>query len=48
MRIRSTTEEDLDVFVDTVHAAFGRHPETPVDGEGSGGRRSRWTVACSP
>ncbi|MEU5517964.1 GNAT family N-acetyltransferase [Streptomyces griseoaurantiacus] len=34
MRIRSTTEEDLDVFVDTVHAAFGRHPETPGDGGG--------------
>jgi hypothetical protein len=34
MKIRSTTEEDLGVFVDTVHAAFGRHPETPVDGGG--------------
>ncbi|WEH35088.1 GNAT family N-acetyltransferase [Streptomyces sp. AM 4-1-1] len=30
MEIRSTTDEDLDVFVDTVHAAFGHFPETPV------------------
>lgn len=30
MRIRSTTDEDLDVFVDTVHRAFGQFPETPV------------------
>ncbi|MGW7264540.1 GNAT family N-acetyltransferase [Streptomyces sp. NPDC054842] len=34
MEIRSTTDKDLDVFVDTVHAAFGRFPETPVDGGG--------------
>ncbi|MER6159589.1 GNAT family N-acetyltransferase [Streptomyces sp. NPDC001868] len=34
MEIRSTTEKDLDVFVDTVHAAFGRFPETPVEGGG--------------
>ncbi|MGA4837517.1 GNAT family N-acetyltransferase [Streptomyces sp. G45] len=34
MRIRSTTGQDLDVFVDTVHTAFGRFPETPVDGGG--------------
>ncbi|MEU2272044.1 GNAT family N-acetyltransferase [Streptomyces olindensis] len=34
MEIRPTTDEDLDVFVDTVHAAFGRFPETPVDGGG--------------
>ncbi|MEU8705007.1 GNAT family N-acetyltransferase [Streptomyces sp. NPDC048565] len=34
MEIRSTTDEDLDVFVDTVHAAFGLFPETPVDGGG--------------
>ncbi|MDQ0791599.1 GNAT family N-acetyltransferase [Streptomyces sp. B1I3] len=32
--IRSTTDEDLDVFIDTVHAAFGRFPETPVEGGG--------------
>lgn len=30
MEIRSTTKEDLDVFVDTVHAAFGQFPETPI------------------
>ncbi|MEV0522685.1 GNAT family N-acetyltransferase [Streptomyces sp. NPDC050439] len=30
MHIRPTTDEDLDVFVDTVHAAFGQFPETPV------------------
>ncbi|MEW5354007.1 GNAT family N-acetyltransferase [Streptomyces sp. 16-176A] len=34
MRIRPTTDKDLDVFVDTVHAAFGRFPETPVEGGG--------------
>jgi predicted acetyltransferase len=34
MKIRSTTEDDLDVFVGTLHAAFGRFPETPVDGGG--------------
>ncbi|WP_435843755.1 hypothetical protein [Streptomyces fructofermentans] len=31
MEIRSTTDEDLDVFVDAVHSAFGRFRETPVD-----------------
>ncbi|MGV9451554.1 GNAT family N-acetyltransferase [Streptomyces sp. NPDC003635] len=34
MQIRPTTDQDLDVFVDTVHAAFGRFPETPVEGGG--------------
>ncbi|MFE0179082.1 GNAT family N-acetyltransferase [Streptomyces sp. NPDC059002] len=34
MEIRSTTDEDVDVFVDTIHAAFGRFPETPVEGGG--------------
>ncbi|MEU5213167.1 GNAT family N-acetyltransferase [Streptomyces sp. NPDC020742] len=34
MEIRSTSDEDLDVFVDTVHAAFGRFPETPIEGGG--------------
>jgi predicted acetyltransferase len=34
MRIRSTTDEDLDVFVDTLHAAFARFPETPTGGGG--------------
>ncbi|MEU9229304.1 GNAT family N-acetyltransferase [Streptomyces massasporeus] len=34
MEIRPTTDEDLDVFVDTVHAAFGRFPDTPVEGGG--------------
>ncbi|MDQ0710838.1 putative acetyltransferase [Streptomyces luteogriseus] len=34
MEIRPTTDEDLDVFVDTVHAAFGRFPETPTEGGG--------------
>jgi predicted acetyltransferase len=32
MEIRPTTDEDLDTFVDTLHAAFGRFPETPTDG----------------
>ncbi|MGW3649747.1 GNAT family N-acetyltransferase [Streptomyces sp. NPDC000878] len=34
MEIRPTTDEDLDVFVDTVHAAFGLFPEPPVEGGG--------------
>ncbi|WP_328834479.1 GNAT family N-acetyltransferase [Streptomyces sp. NBC_00252] len=34
MEIRPTTDEDHDVFVDTVHAAFGSFPETPTDGGG--------------
>jgi len=34
MEIRSTTEQDLGVFLDTVHAAFGRFVETPVNGGG--------------
>lgn len=34
MEIRSTTDDELDVFVDTVHAAFGIFPETPVEGGG--------------
>ncbi|MDH6226084.1 GNAT family N-acetyltransferase [Streptomyces sp. MJP52] len=34
MDIRSTTDQDLDVFVDTLHAAFGLFPDTPVEGRG--------------
>ncbi|MDH6451539.1 MULTISPECIES: GNAT family N-acetyltransferase [unclassified Streptomyces] len=34
MEIRSATDEDFDVFVDTVHAAFGLFPGTPTDGGG--------------
>ncbi|GAB7185499.1 GNAT family N-acetyltransferase [Kitasatospora sp. Ki12] len=34
MEIRSTTDQDLGVFVDTVHAAFGRFPETPAEDGG--------------
>ncbi|WP_037889244.1 GNAT family N-acetyltransferase [Streptomyces viridochromogenes] len=34
MEIRPTTDKDLDVFVDTLHAAFGRFPETPTEGGG--------------
>ncbi|MPY56450.1 GNAT family N-acetyltransferase [Streptomyces spongiae] len=34
MEIRPTTDKDLDVFVDTVHAAFGLFPEAPVEGGG--------------
>jgi predicted acetyltransferase len=34
MEIRSTTEQDRDVFVDTFHAAFGRFPEVPAEGGG--------------
>ncbi|MFI5609618.1 GNAT family N-acetyltransferase [Amycolatopsis sp. NPDC051903] len=35
MEIRTTTEKDFDVFVDTLHAAFARFPETPA-GDGGG------------
>lgn len=34
MEIRSAMDEDRDVFVDTVHAAFGRFAETPIEGGG--------------
>ncbi|MEU4213694.1 GNAT family N-acetyltransferase [Streptomyces sp. NPDC026206] len=34
MEIRPTTDKDLDVFVDTLHAAFGLFPETPTEGGG--------------
>ncbi|MFJ9725657.1 GNAT family N-acetyltransferase [Streptomyces sp. NPDC101209] len=34
MEIRPTTEEDLDVFVDTLHAAFALFPEAPAEGGG--------------
>ncbi|MFI9156394.1 GNAT family N-acetyltransferase [Kitasatospora aureofaciens] len=34
MDIRSTTDQDLDVFVDTLHTAFGRFPETPAEDGG--------------
>lgn len=34
MEIRSTTDQDLPDFLDTVHAAFGRFTETPTDGGG--------------
>jgi len=34
MEIRATTEQDLPVFLDVVHTAFGRFTETPVDGGG--------------
>ncbi|MFB6836853.1 GNAT family N-acetyltransferase [Streptomyces sp. NPDC056361] len=34
MEMRTTKDEDFGVFVDTLHAAFGRFAETPVDGGG--------------
>jgi predicted N-acetyltransferase YhbS len=34
MPIRSTTDDDHDVFIDTVFAAFGRFPETSIEGGG--------------
>lgn len=34
MEIRPTTEQDRDVFVDTLYTAFGRFPETPAGGGG--------------
>ncbi|MFE0464163.1 GNAT family N-acetyltransferase [Kitasatospora sp. NPDC058965] len=35
MDIRPTTDQDLDLFVGTLHAAFALHPETPNE-DGSG------------
>ena len=34
MEIRPTTDQDLGVFVDTLHTAFGRFPETPAEDGG--------------
>jgi predicted acetyltransferase len=34
MEIRSTTGEDFDVFLETLHAAFARFRETPAEGTG--------------
>lgn len=34
MEIRPTTDQDLDVLVNTLHAAFGRFPETPTEDGG--------------
>ncbi|WP_442874280.1 GNAT family N-acetyltransferase [Amycolatopsis sp. NBC_00438] len=34
LKIRSTTDEDFDVFLETLHAAFARFRETPVEGSG--------------
>lgn len=34
MKIRSTTAQDVGVFVDTVHTAFARFPETPDENGG--------------
>ncbi|HEX5121227.1 MAG TPA: GNAT family N-acetyltransferase [Pseudonocardiaceae bacterium] len=33
MEIRSTTDQDREVFVDTLYAAFGRFPGSPTDGD---------------
>ncbi|MFE2374738.1 GNAT family N-acetyltransferase [Streptomyces sp. NPDC059398] len=34
MEIRTTTDEDFEVFVTTLHTAFGLFPDTPVEGGG--------------
>ncbi|WP_042378151.1 GNAT family N-acetyltransferase [Streptacidiphilus melanogenes] len=34
MEIRATTDEDLDVFVKTLHVPFGLHPDTPNEDGG--------------
>ncbi|WP_128984136.1 GNAT family N-acetyltransferase [Streptomyces roseicoloratus] len=34
MDIRATSDQDHDVFVETLHAAFGRFPETPAEDGG--------------
>jgi hypothetical protein len=33
MEIRPTTEQDREVFIDTLFAAFGRFPEPPGEAE---------------
>jgi hypothetical protein len=35
MDIRSTADQDFDVFVDTLHAAFGLFRDTPAEGRGA-------------
>ncbi|WP_212844463.1 GNAT family N-acetyltransferase [Catellatospora sp. IY07-71] len=35
MEIRPTTDQDLGIFLDTMHAAFGRFRDTPADGRGA-------------
>ncbi|WP_371635341.1 hypothetical protein OG988_08940 [Streptomyces zaomyceticus] len=35
MEIRHTTEQDREVFVDTIHAAFAMHPPTPAEDGGA-------------
>ncbi|MFJ6677164.1 GNAT family N-acetyltransferase [Actinosynnema sp. NPDC091369] len=42
MEIRSTTDEDHGVFIDTLHTAFGRFPQTTADGRGT------WWSALEP
>ncbi|GAA3599593.1 GNAT family N-acetyltransferase [Kineosporia mesophila] len=34
MLIRSTTADDLGIFIDTLHTAFGQFPQTPLDAGG--------------
>ncbi|MFB7592466.1 GNAT family N-acetyltransferase [Streptomyces sp. NPDC056169] len=43
MDIRPVTDQELDVFVDTLHTAFGRFPETPAE-DGGG----VWWAALEP
>lgn len=50
MKIRATTDRDLSVFLDVVHAAFGRFTETPVAGGGlwwSAIEMDRGLLACT-
>ncbi|OAR24636.1 acetyltransferase [Streptomyces sp. ERV7] len=35
MEIRPTTDQDFDLFVDTLHAPFARFPATPAEGVGA-------------
>ncbi|MFG1643915.1 GNAT family N-acetyltransferase [Amycolatopsis sp. NPDC049252] len=35
MEIRATTDEDLDVYLDTLHTSFARFREAPADGTGA-------------
>ena len=43
IQIRCTTDQDRDVFVSTLHAAFARFPETPNE-DGSGVFWSAWEM----
>ncbi len=49
MEIRPAADEDRDVFLDTVHVAFGGFRDIPAeDGGGVFWAALEWTATCSP